>query len=97
MVKLIPNSWLNQTPDKLSKRLNRQPIVVVTSQFTIEWELLQTAKQKARGELQTHREVLDLDEMLLLRTEQFQGLGRQVSNAHEIYHQVVSLCYRAHT
>ena len=96
MVKLIPNSWLNQTPDKLSKRLNRQPIVVVISQLTIEWELLQAAKQKARGELQTHREVLDLD-VLLLHTEQFQGLGRQVSNAHEIYHQVVSLCYRART
>jgi hypothetical protein len=34
MVNPIPNNWLNLTPDKLSKWLDRQPIMVVTQQST---------------------------------------------------------------
>jgi hypothetical protein len=97
MVNPIPNSWLNQIPDKLSKRLDRQPIMVVTSLFTTKWEHLMKAAPKARGEPQTHlQEVPDLDEITLPHTELHQGLGQQVSIAHAIYHRVVSLCYQAH-
>ena len=55
------------------------------------------SRAESTWELQTHQEVLDLDEILFPRTEQSQGLGQQVSTAHVVYHRVVSLCYQAHT
>jgi hypothetical protein len=91
MVNPIPSKWLSQIPDKLSKRLNRQPIMVVTSQCIITWERLMPAALKAHGELQILlQEVLDLDEITFPHTEQSRGLGQQVSIAHVIYHRVVS-------
>jgi hypothetical protein len=90
MVNPILNKWSSQIPDKLSKRLNRQPIMVVTSQCIITWERQMPAALKAHGELQIRlQEVLDLDEITLPHTEQSLGLGQQVSIAHVIYHRAV--------
>ena len=90
MVNPILNKWSSQIPDKLSKRLNRQPIMVVTSQYIITWERQMPAALKAHGELQIRlQEVLDLDEITLAHTEQPRGLGQQVSITHVIYHRAV--------